>query len=169
MRALDPVRLARLYVAVLGAGLLLDGGLLLVVNALGIQVSGVNATDVRHNLLHVIWGVALLVVSFVARGGHELRVVWAALIFGAFYVALGVVGLTVNEPFGLQLGPGENAFHLIVGPLALLLGAWSLSALSQPPALSRTAALQVPPKSAPAARRSARRRPGKVRGHQRRH
>jgi hypothetical protein len=162
VRELEPVRLTRLYVLVLGAGLLLDGGLFLLLNGLG--------RDSGDNLLHVVTGAALLVVSFLSRETHALRVVWAALIFGAFYVALGVVGLTVEQPFGLlQPGAGGNAFHLAVGLLAIVLGAWSLRTGSPPVALSRTAALPVRPKSVPAARRPARRRPGKVRGHQRRH
>jgi hypothetical protein len=169
LRELEPVRLTRVYVFVLGVGLLLDGALLLVLGGLGVQVSGINTSDVRHNVLHVVWGVALLAVSYFARGGHELRAVWAALIFGAFYVSLGVVGLTVEQPFGLQLGPGENAFHLIVGPLALALGAWSLRTWSPPPVPLRTATQPVALRSVPATRRRSRRRPGKVRGHQRRH
>src|ERR1051326_6554914 len=86
LRELEPVRLTRVSVVVLGAGLLLDGLLLLVTNTFGLQVS----------VLHVVTGVALLVVSYFARDGHELRAVWAALIFGAFYVSLGVVGLTIE-------------------------------------------------------------------------
>jgi hypothetical protein len=165
---MDPVRLTRLYVLVLGAGLLLDGALLLTLNALGVQVSGVNATDVRHNALHIVWGVALLVVSYFARHGHELRAVWASLVFGAFYVALGVVGLTIDQPFGLQLGPGENAFHLTVGPLALVLGAWALRTSSPTLVPSHSAGRPAGLRTAPAAAQRARRRRGKVRGHQRR-
>jgi hypothetical protein len=166
--ALDPLRLVQLYVLVLGVGLLLDGALLMLLNALGVQVPALNTTDTRHNLLHVAWGVALLVVSFAARNGHEIRAAWAAVVFGAFYVALGVVGLTIDQPFGMQLGPGENAFHFVVGPLALALGAWALRAPGPVVAPSRTAAPRATPRSAPAAHRRARRRPGKVRGHQHR-
>lgn len=165
MRTLDPVRLTWLYVLVLGAGLLLDGGLLLVLNGLGVQVPGVNTTDVRHNLLHVVSGVILLAVSL----RSEVRAVWAALIFGAFYVALGVLGVTINQPFGLQLGPGENAFHFIVGPLALLLGAWALRTSTLTLAPSRIGALPVGSQNGPAAPRRARRRRGKARGRERRH
>jgi uncharacterized protein DUF4383 len=166
LRTLDPVRLTWLYVLVLGAGLLLDGGLLLVLNGLGVQVPGVNTTDVRHNLLHLVSGVVLLAVSIRSK----VRAMWAALIFGAFYVALGVLGLTIDQPFGLQLGPGENAFHFTVGPLALLLGAWALrtSTLALPPP-SRNGALPAGSQNGSVARRRARRRRGKARGHERRH
>ena len=165
--AVEPLRLVRLYVLVLGVGLLLDGALLLVLNALGVQAP-VNTTDTRQNLLHVAWGVALLAVSFAARNGHELRAAWAAVIFGAFYVALGVLGLTIDQPFGMQLGQGENAFHFVVGPLALVLGAWALRSPGPVVAPSPTAAHRAGSRSAPATHRRARRRPGKVRGHQHR-
>jgi hypothetical protein len=120
------LRLTWMYVGILGAGLLLDGALLLALNVLRVSPPTVNTTDTRHNLLHVLWGVALLAVFARSGGPQAILAAWAALVFGTFYVALGVVGLTLSQPFGLQLGPGENAFHLIVGPLALGLGAWAL-------------------------------------------
>jgi hypothetical protein len=163
----DPVRLARWYVVLLGAGLLLEGAGLLVLDRLGASLP-LTSNDVRHNLLHVVWGIALLAVSVLARGGLEIRAVWAAVIFGAFYVALGVVGLTIDHPFGLQLGPGENTFHFTVGPLALVLGAWALRAGTVAPVLSHTAVRQAEFRTGPVIRRRARRRPGKVRGGQRR-
>jgi hypothetical protein len=124
---LDPVTLVRVYVLILGAGLLLEGGALLILDQLGLSV-GIGTSDLRHNLLHVVWGVALLGVWISARGRKATRVIWASLVFGAFYVALGVLGLTIDRPFGLLLGPGENIFHFTVGPLALVLGAWALKA-----------------------------------------
>src|SRR5438874_716689 len=131
-----------------GADLPLEGAGLLVLDRLGASLP-LTSSDVRHNLLHVVWGVALLGVSFLARGGHDIRAVWAAVIFGAFYVALGVLGLTIDHPFGLQLGPGENAFHFTVGPLALVLGAWALRA-TMAPVPSRTAVRQAEFRTGPA-------------------
>ena len=171
MSRINPLRLVRLYVVVLGAGLLLDGALLIVLDRLAVPVpSNVVATgDTRHNLLHVVWGIALLVVSWFARGEHAIRAAWAGVIFGAFYIALGVVGLTVDRPFGLQLGPGENVFHFTVGPLALLLGAWALRSTAVAPVPLRSVARPVGSRSVQANRRRARRRPGSARGGQRRH
>jgi hypothetical protein len=60
LELVEPVRLRREYIWVLGVGLLLDGAVLLLVDWLGVPVP-VNATDWRHNLLHVVWGIALLV------------------------------------------------------------------------------------------------------------
>jgi len=167
VRRVDPLTLVRVYVAVLGAGLLLDGVSLLILNGLGAQVA-INTSDWRHNLLHVVWGIALLVVSVLARDGRELWAAWAALVFGTFYVALGVLGLTLDQPFGLQLGPGENAFHFVVGPLALVLGAWAIRTVSLEAGLSHSATPPAVFRSAPAVHRRARHRHGKARGRPRR-
>ena len=135
---LDPVALVRAYVLVVGLGLLLEGGGLLLADSLGLSV-GIPTSDVRQNLLHVVSGIALLGIWITSRRRHATRVIWAALVFGAFYVALGILGLTIDRPFGLALGPGENVFHFTVGPLALLLGAWALKATND-----RAASLPVP-------------------------
>jgi hypothetical protein len=119
---LEPARLVRLYVLALGAGLLAEGGALLLVNALALPLP-VGTNDTRHNLLHVVWGIALLAIAATPQGRGSTRVAWASLVFGVFYVALGVLGVVLDRPFGLLLGPGENAFHFIVGPLAVFLGA----------------------------------------------
>ncbi len=124
---LDAVALVRGYVLVLGAGLLIEGGGLLIFDWLGLS-AGIPTSDTRHNLLHVVWGIALLGIWISARGRAPTRVIWAALVFGAFYIALGILGLTIDQPFGLMLGPSENVFHFTVGPLALALGAWALRA-----------------------------------------
>ena len=114
----------------LGAALLLEGGLLLALDALRATLPAAAAMpfatgDVRHNGLHLIWGVVILGLLATSRSGQRATVV--ALVFGVFYTLLGVAGLLIDRPFGLLLGPGENVFHLTVGPLALLLGAWSAS------------------------------------------
>ena len=163
LKLVNPVRLVHLYLWILGAGLLLDGAVLLLVDWLGLSVP-VNATDVRHNVLHVVWGVALLVVSVLARDGHEIRAAWAAVIFGAFYVALGVLGLTLDQPFGLQLGPGENAFHFLVGPIALILGGWALRNLSLAQDPLHSGAPPAELRNGQVSRRRARRRHGKPHG-----
>ncbi|HLF28727.1 MAG TPA: hypothetical protein VJG32_20550 [Anaerolineae bacterium] len=45
---------------------------------------------------------------------------------------LAFLGVLIHYPFGLRLGPGENRFHFVVGPLALILGAWGFRAKSTP-------------------------------------
>lgn len=151
---MNALRVVRLYVAVLGAGLLLDGALRL----------ALNVPDVRNNLLHAVSGIVLLAVAALAGEGHELRTVWAAIVAGAFYVAIGVLGLTIDQPFGLQLGPGDNALHFVLGLLALGLGAWALKT----PVPLRTEARPAELRSVPATHRRARRRRGKAHGPSRR-
>ncbi|HLZ30328.1 MAG TPA: hypothetical protein VKV73_23650 [Chloroflexota bacterium] len=122
---LEPTRLVRVYVLALGGGLLLEGGALLLVNAMALPLP-VGTNDTRHNLLHVVWGIGLLAIAATRPGPGSTRVAWASLVFGVFYIALGVLGVLIDRPFGLLLGPGENIFHFVVGPIALLLGARAL-------------------------------------------
>jgi hypothetical protein len=167
LKAIDPLRLVWLYLVVLGAGLVLDGSVLLVLDRFGVAVP-VATGETRLNLLHVVWGLGLLGVSLFSRGQHAIRAVWAVLIFGTFYVALGVVGLTIDRPFGLQLGLGENIFHFTIGPVALVLGAWALRATSVAPVPLRSAARQAQSRNGQVNRRRARHRPGSGRGGRRR-
>ena len=115
-------RFVRGYCLLIGAGLLAEGALLVL-----LQWLTPYAGDVRHNLLHVAWGVVIL--ALVTNDRSQLRATHVALVFGVFYTALAIVGVTTSDPFGLQLGPGENTFHFIVGPLALALGTWSAMSL----------------------------------------
>jgi hypothetical protein len=134
----DLRRVVWLYGLVLGASLLLEGGALLLVDALHASLPmlalPLTTGDTRHNLLHVAWG-ALLLGVLVGSRADTRRPSVMLLVFGTFYTLLGVLGLMINRPFGLLLGPGENAFHLTVGPLALALGGWGL--LPRRPRLKR--------------------------------
>jgi hypothetical protein len=113
----------RAYLAVVGAALLVQGSLSLVLHqALAVDLSplhGFLTTDDRHAALHVAWGLVLVAVA--AGAAHERTVIVAGVVFGSFYTALGVLGLLVHDPLGLHLGWGENVFHLLVGPAALIL------------------------------------------------
>ena len=57
---------------------------------------------------------------------------WAAVVFGVFYVGLLLLGLAVHHPFGLMIDGKENAFHAVIGPLALVLGLRALLAGRRP-------------------------------------
>ncbi len=140
---LEPLALVRWYVLIAGAGLLLEGGGLLLIDRLGLAAS-FGTSDARHNVLHVVWGIALLGVWSWARRRGAMPVIWAALVFGAFYVALGILGLTIDRPFGLLLGPGENIFHFTVGPLALVLAAWALKAVNDRSVVSLPVPIAAP-------------------------
>ena len=108
----------------------MEGAGLLVVQLLALPLP-IGTNDTRHNLLHVVWGIPLIVVGVTSHGRAVNRAAWAAVVFGGFYIVLGVLGLMVDRPFGLLLGPGENAFHFTVGPLALVLGSWALARSAQ--------------------------------------
>ena len=73
---------------------------------------------IPHAILHIIWGLAgiLFLLFFHTRRA----LIGLGLVFGTFYTLLGISGVLVNNAFGLQLVLGENAFHLIVGPLTLI-------------------------------------------------
>ena len=126
---MSPHRAVTLYVLALGGGLLAEGGLLLLVGGVQPGLAGVTlpfATgDQRHNLLHAVWGAGLLLAVWL--GPWSRRATALALVFGLFYACLAVAGIASHNPLGLILGPGENAFHAIVGSLALALGLWNLS------------------------------------------
>jgi hypothetical protein len=125
MKHLAAARVARGYMLALGAALFLEGGGLLLLDALGDARPPlpIASGDARHNALHVVWGAAILLVLLSSRGAA--RAPMLALVFGIFYTALAVLGILIDRPFGLLLGPGENVFHWTVGPLALGLGVWS--------------------------------------------
>src|SRR5262249_29379210 len=97
-------RVVRGYCLLLGIGLFAEGTLLLLWQWLTPY-----AGDVRHNLLHVAWGAVIL--ALVTTDRSQLRATQVALVFGVFYTALAILGVITTDPFGLQLGPGENTFH----------------------------------------------------------
>jgi uncharacterized protein DUF4383 len=114
----------QLYLGVLGAGLLSQGIVSLLLDASDrasnrLPERFANA-DPLHASIHVVWGVVILVL--VLRGLSDLDASRLALVFGVFYSALAVVGLLVHHPVGMHLDRGENVFHLIVGPTALAIG-----------------------------------------------
>jgi hypothetical protein len=115
----------REWTAVVGALLLAQGVLSLAVDLLGVTLQPLLQAfigDPLHASIHVLWGAAMLTL-LVVRGDRP-TLARASVGFGVFYVALGTLGVLVHHPFGLMLGPGENAFHFLVGPAALVVGIW---------------------------------------------
>lgn len=74
-----------------------------------------------HAWLHIVWGIAGLAILALLR--TPVARLWLGLVFGVFYTTLGFVGIAVHDPLGMRLMLPENAFHLTVGPLMLLLTA----------------------------------------------
>jgi hypothetical protein len=119
------------YLWVLMAGLLLQGlGSLLfrLVPALPegspLLVRGVFGIDFWHSWIHIGWGVVGLAVLY--RWSGAVAATRLALGFGVFYTALGVLGLAIHHPMGLELDAYENTFHLTAGPLTLVIGLLAL-------------------------------------------
>lgn len=116
--------LPRLYLV--GAGLLLlgQGGAGLIVRSTGRDPHATThlLSDPAHSTIHLVWGIALLAV--LGRRDEQLAE-RATLAFGIFYVGLLAAGLLVHHPVGLMIDGGENAFHAVVGPLALLVWLWA--------------------------------------------
>jgi hypothetical protein len=121
----EPPPYLRAYLLVLGAVLLGQGTLSLVLHAgFGVDLSpthGFLTTDERHAGLHVVWGLVLLVA--IALRVQDRTLLHLGLFFGLFFLTLTFLGIFIHYPFGLRLGWGENAFHAIIGPLALTLTA----------------------------------------------
>jgi len=84
-------------------------------------VRGILGIDFWHAWIHIIWGIVGIGVLMAWSGRGPA--IWLALSFGVFYTALGVLGVTVYHPLGLELDGFENGFHLAAGPLTLLLAA----------------------------------------------
>ncbi|MFN8471685.1 MAG: hypothetical protein U0822_05785 [Anaerolineae bacterium] len=119
---LSGARLVRLFLGIAGALLLLQGSASLVRVALAIPVPELvldfTNADPLHATIHIIWGIVML-LALVLPVSERARAL-LVLVFGVFYTVLAFLGTLVYHPFGLQLGLGENVFHFVVGPLALI-------------------------------------------------
>jgi hypothetical protein len=114
--------LLRLYLLGVGALLLVQGTISLLVRAGGRDPHATTRllSDPHHAVIHVVWGAALLLVGLLTDDPVAMEA--AALIFAVFYLGLLVLGLVVHHPFGLMIDGPENAFHAIIGGLGLVLG-----------------------------------------------
>lgn len=88
-------------------------------------------SDPAHSTIHLAWGLVLL-AGF--AGADELLAERILLAFAVFYVGLLALGVLVHHPFGLMIDGGENAFHAVVGPLALVIWARAASRRRRPAA-----------------------------------
>jgi hypothetical protein len=84
-------------------------------------IRGILGIDFWHAWVHIVWGIVGIGV-LVARPSRSVAI-WLALSFGVFYTALGILGVTIHHPLGLELEGFENGFHLTAGPATLLFGA----------------------------------------------
>lgn len=72
-----------------------------------------------HSALHIV--TALLAFAVLALGARATW--WFAAGFGAFYAALGVLGLATGHGLGLHLQTFDHPFHILLGGLGIL-AAW---------------------------------------------
>ena len=121
-------RLLHVYLWLLMAGLLVQGSLSLLFDmrpdiqaATPWLITTIDNANPPHAWLHIVWGIGGL--AFLAVFRTPVAHLWLGLVFGVFYTGLGFVGIAVHDPMGMRLMLPENAFHLTVGPLTLLLTA----------------------------------------------
>lgn len=120
---------ARLYTAVAGAFLLLQGVSTLAFRLIPAldrafpHVLGLTHMMPAHSILHIASGVlALALLKF----GGERGVVSFAAGFGTFYVALAVYGWSAGDPTILHLQPFDHPFHLGLGLVGWIAVVWTL-------------------------------------------
>jgi hypothetical protein len=126
----------QIFLGLLGAGLLGQGGTSLLLHALGLANDQMPQrfanSDPLHASIHVIWGAAMIALVLIGLSDGDATKL--ALIFGVFYSGLAVAGLTIHHPLGMRLDRGENVFHLLVGPASLAVGLASGLRLRERPA-----------------------------------
>ena len=136
-------RLLHAYLWLLMAGLLLQGSLSLLLDvrpdiqaATPWLIATIDNANPPHAWLHIVWGIGGLVILALFR--TPVVRLWLGLVFGVFYTTLGFVGIVVHDPMGMRLMLWENAFHLTVGPLTLLLTMLAWRGRGQPAELGTT-------------------------------
>ena len=124
-RSLRSIHVLHIYLWIVMIGLFIQGigslvlrlnhGLSSITPAL---VNALMLAHIPHAILHIVWGLAGIVFLLIFHSRRAL--IGLGLTFGIFYTLLGISGVLVNNAFGLQLALGENVFHLVVGPLTLI-------------------------------------------------
>jgi hypothetical protein len=124
-------RVLRPYLWVLMGGLLVQGAGSLIFRLIPalpehspLLVRGAFGIDFWHALIHIAWGAAGAAVLRASISAGPL--ILLTLVFGVFYTAFGLWGSVQDHPLGLELDLPENLFHLVAGPLSLVIGAWYL-------------------------------------------
>jgi hypothetical protein len=119
-------RILRFYLFWLGNALFIQGVISLIFGVTNreplIFIGRRLTSDPLHATIHIVWGLVIFLLLKQRIRQGLLGVI--GLVFGVFYLLLGVMGIVIFHPLGMQLGWGENLFHLLAGSIALLLGMW---------------------------------------------
>lgn len=113
--------MAKKLAYVFGAVFVLVGLLGFVNNPL-VGANGIFETDALHNLVHLLFGVVLLVVAMKAAAKSALYL----KIIGVIYLVLAVLGFLMGEGMLLglvQTNTADHWLHLILG-VVLVLGSF---------------------------------------------
>ena len=126
----------RMYLCLLGASLLLQGTISLILRIIEIPppaftLNSINA-DPLHATIHIVWGLVMLALLVDARRRGPRAIALLGISFGAFYIGLALLGVLIYHPFGLRLDLGENLFHFIIGPTTLVLSIWAMNEAPEP-------------------------------------
>jgi hypothetical protein len=119
----SPPSLLRFYLWFLGASLLLQGAISLLLILANIEplayFSKVLTIDRLHAAIHIGWGIAIL--GLLRKVNSDRFLAGLGFSFGGFYLMLGLLGTIAEYPLGMTLRWSEDLFHLVVSPVALLL------------------------------------------------
>lgn len=85
--------------------------------------TGIFETDMMHNLVHILFGLILLVVAFAAAGKSAL---WLKIL-GVVYLVLAVLGFVTVSSGGELLGlvhtnGADHWLHVVLGVVLLVAG-----------------------------------------------
>ncbi len=117
---MDNARLARSWLVLVGAILVVVGILGFIPNAL-VGPTGLVATENLHNVVHVLTGALALGLAY----GMAADIGMAAILFGALYAVIFIACVVSPSLFGLFSVPVNGIDHLIhvgVAVVSLALG-----------------------------------------------
>lgn len=112
--------MAKTLAMVFGVVFILVGLLGFVDNPL-VGANGIFETDMLHNLVHILFGLILLVVSLKMAGSSAL---WLKIL-GVVYLLLAVLGFMMGDGMLLGLITANGAdhwLHLVLGVVLVLAG-----------------------------------------------
>ncbi|MGE5541150.1 MAG: DUF4383 domain-containing protein [Bacillota bacterium] len=113
--------MAKTLAIVFGIVLVIVGVLGFVPNTL-VGAGDTFATNLAHDLVHLVTGIILLAVAFMASGKSGL---WLKIL-GVVYLVLAVVGFVLAPNggilFGLNVNPADHLLHIVLGVVFLVAG-----------------------------------------------